>query len=256
MSSLALRQAEFMAQLCNDELALPDGWTSRHAQGLAIYRNNYRVTLVDALADTFQRTARWVGEDAFHQAAAHHVIAHPPTGWTLDDVGYGFDATLAELFANDPEVSELAWVEWSMHQAFGAVDAGPLSAEGFAAATSEFDDEDWGSLCLIFLPRTASRILHHDIAAMWHALDADVFSPLAFQLDTQVSCHVYREGERPTFLVAPASEHEALKAMMEGASFGDIIQMLADQSSLESAAAETGAMLGRWLHNGMICNLR
>jgi hypothetical protein len=32
--------------------------------------------------------------------------------------------------------------------------------------------------------------------------------------------------------------------------------MLADQMPLESAAVETGAMLGRWLHNGLICNLR
>ena len=256
MSSLAQRQAEFMAQLRDDESAMPDGWTSRHAQGLAIYRNNYRVTLVDALEDTFQRTARWVGQDAFHQAAAHHVIAHPPTGWTLDDVGHGFDDTLAELFANDPEVSELAWVEWSMHQAFGALDTEHLTADAFAAATSEFDDEDWGSLCLIFMPRTSSRIMRHNITAIWHALDAEVFCPPEFELDTPVSCHVYREGERPTFLIAPESENEALKAMMDGASFGDIIQMLAGQSSLESAAAETGAMLGRWLHNGLICNLR
>ncbi|WP_411291469.1 putative DNA-binding domain-containing protein [Sphingorhabdus sp.] len=256
MSSLAQRQTEFMAQLCEEEAPITDGWTSRYAQGLAIYRNNYRVTLVDALSDTFERTARWVGQDAFHQAAAHHVIAHPPAGWTLDDVGQGFDVTLAALFANDPEVSELAWVEWSMHQAFGALDAEPLTAAGFAAATSEFDDEDWSALCLSFVPRTVSRIIWHDIGAIWHALDAEVFCPPEFALSAPGSCHVYREGERPTFLIAPASEHEAIKAMMDGASFGDIIQMLAGQSSLESAAAETGAMLGRWLHNGLICDLR
>ena len=48
----------------------------------------------------------------------------------------------------------------------------------------------------------------------------------------------------------------ALTAMISGASFGDVIQMLAEHMSLESAAVETGAMLGRWLHNGLICNLR
>lgn len=256
MSSLAQRQAEFIANLHDEDSGMPDGWTSRHAQGLAIYRNNYRVTLVDALEDTFQRTARWVGQDAFHQAAAHHVIAHPPTGWTLDDVGNGFDDTLAELFAHDPEVSELAWVEWSMHQAFGAFDSEPLTANGFVAATAEYGDDNWDSLRLMFMPRTASRIVRHDIPAIWHALDADKFCVPEFQLGSPVSCHVYREGERPTFLTAPAIENEALKAMMDGVSFGEIIQMLAKQSSLESAAAESGAMLGRWLHNGLICNIQ
>ena len=157
MSSLIQRQADFIANLHNEDAALPEGWTSRHAKGLAIYRNNYRVALIDALLDTFDRTARWVGEEAFRKAAAHHLIAHPPTGWTLDDVGNGFDVTLAELFANDPEVSELAWTEWSMHQAFGALNAEPLTAIAFATATSEFHEANWGSLCLTFMPRITMK---------------------------------------------------------------------------------------------------
>ena len=255
MSSLAQRQAEFMANLHNDDAALPQGFTSCHASGLAIYRNNYRVALVDALLDTFKRTARWVGQDAFRQAAAHHLIGHPPIGWTLDDVGSGFNITLAELFANDPEVSELAWVEWSMHKAFGAFNATPLTANAFAAATAEFDGNDWGSLCLTFMPRTASGIIRHDITAIWHALEAEEFCTREYTLESPLACHIFREGERPTFVTAPAREHEALIAMIDGANLGRIIQMLAKQSSLESAATEAGSMLGCWLRRGLICKM-
>lgn len=256
MRTLVERQAKFMANLLDEDEALPDGWTSRHAQGLAIYRNNYRVALVDALLDTFQRTARWVGHEAFRQAAAHHLIAHPPSGWTLDDVGSGFDATLAELFANDPEVSELAWTEWAMHQVFGAADAQPLTANVFAAATSEFQDSDWSSLSLIFMPRMATRTMQHDIAAIWHALNEDEFCAPEYRLAEPLACHVYREGERPTFVTAPPYENAALEAMIKGASFGQVLDLLVRQPPLVEAAAEAGAMLGRWLHNGMILHFR
>ena len=256
MRTLIERQAEFIANLLDEEEALPQGWTSRHAQGLAIYRNNYRAALTDALLETFQRTARWVGQEAFRQAAAHHLIAHPPTGWTLDDVGSGFDATLAELFTNDPEVSELAWTEWSMHQAFGAQDAEPMTVNDFAAATAKFQEADWSSLCLIFMPRIATRTMQHDIAAIWHALNNDDFGAPEYELAEPLSCHVYREGEQPTFLTAPGYENMALEAMIEGASFGHILDLLSKQLPLESAANEAGAMLGRWLHNGMVLGIR
>ena len=67
-------------------------------------------------------------------------------------MGSGFDRTLAELFAKDPEVSKLAWIEWSMHRAFGAANAEPYTAGDFADATAGFDDKDWCTLGLEFVP--------------------------------------------------------------------------------------------------------
>lgn len=52
-----------------------------------IYRNNYRSAPIDALENTYERTARLAGRDAFRQAAILHVIEHPPTSWTLDLLG-------------------------------------------------------------------------------------------------------------------------------------------------------------------------
>jgi Putative DNA-binding domain len=256
MISLAERQSSFMDNLLNEDSAPPEHWTSRQAEGMAIYRNNYRTTLVDALLDTFQRTARWVGEDVFRTAAAHYLIMHPPSGWTLDDVGDGFDLTLAELFANDPEVSELAWVEWSMHRAFGAADAKPLTAKAFADATSSFGEPEWGALCFNFMPRIATRVIEHEIAAIWHALEDDAFAVPEYAIAEPLACHVYRERERPTFITAPAFETSALSEMIEGAQFGDIVDALAEQFSAESAATNAGEMLGRWLHNNLVTGLR
>jgi hypothetical protein len=258
MTGLAELQTAFLAQIRDESLPLSAGWTDRAAAGMAIYRNNYRTALVDALRETYARTARWVGEDAFRQAAAHHLILHPPASWTLDAAGLGFDATLADLFPDDREVSELAWAEWAMLQVFGARDAVPLDAASFAAATAEFGEAEWDGLRLQFMPRLATRVITQDLPAIWQQLEAaDVdFVPVDAPLAAPLACHIYREGEQPVFVSAPAFEYDALTAMLDGASFGAVCDLLAEQLGPEAAAPEAGAMLGRWLHQGLIERLK
>lgn len=259
MTGLAELQTAFLAQIRDESLPLPAAWPDRAAAGMAIYRNNYRTALVDALRESFARTARWVGEEAFRQAAAHHLILHPPGSWTLDAAGLGFDATLAELFPQDPEVAELAWAEWAMLQVFGARDALPLDAAGFGAATAAFDEAGWDGLRLNFMPRLATRMVMQDLPAIWQQLEASsateedaAFVPVDAPLAAPLACHVYREGEQPVFVIAPAHEFGALTAMLTGASFGAACDSLAEQLGPEEAAQEAGAMLGRWLHQGLI----
>lgn len=192
--TLAAQQGAFMAQVLDEAEPLPPGWTARHAAGFAIYRNNYRTALVEALRETYPRTAHWVGEEPFRAAAAHHLILHPPRSWTLDDAGLGFAETLAGLFAADPEVAELASLEWAMHRAFVAADAVPLDAAGFAAATASFADEDWALFELDFLPGTAVFAVGHDIPAIWREAEADRPGSARHPLSAPHGLLVWREG--------------------------------------------------------------
>ena len=91
--NLGALQRSFMAQVLDEDAPLPHGWGGRHAAGMGVYRNNYRSALIEALRSTYERTERWVGEAAFRRAAAHHVIANPPSSWTLDDAGAGLAIT-------------------------------------------------------------------------------------------------------------------------------------------------------------------
>lgn len=253
--SLAQRQQQFMAQVLEDELPLPDGWTPRHAAGMDIYRNAYRARLVDALRDTYERTARWTGEDAFRQAAAHHVITHPPKSWTLDDVGEGFTETLADLFANDAEVAELGWLEWAMHRCFVAADAVPLDAAGFGEAAAVFQEEDWANMRLAFLPGTDQFVVKHDIGKLWRSLADDGEAASDFALANPLHCVVWREGVKPVFMQVDKAEGCALTAMRGGSTYGEMCELLIEMLGEEQAVAQAGAMLGRWLHNGLIANL-
>lgn len=253
--SLAELQSRFVAALRDDEAGLPVTWGGRRQDGFAVYRNAYRARLVDALRETYPRTARLVDDESFGAAAAHHLILHPPGGWTLDDAGRGFAATAAELFPEDGDVAELAWIEWAMQQAFIARDAQALDGAGLASATASFDDADWSALRLGFTPDVAARKVQHDWPTLWPMLEdggevavARTMSPLR----EAAGCVVWRERLRPVFTLVTLPEYEALALMMQGVSYGDACDHLVARVGEDEALALAGGMLGRWLANGWI----
>lgn len=256
MTALAQLQDAFLACLHDDDAPLPPGLDAPRAAGMAVYRNGYRARLLDVLADSYARTARLVGAEAFHQAAAHHLIAHPPSTWTIDRAGEGFADTCAELFAHDPDVAELAWLEWAMQSAFTAADEAPLTHAGFAAATAGFDAADWEQLVLVPIAGTALRPVSHDLPRLWRSLADDSAQARVEPLEARHWLLVWREGEEAVFALLPDHEGEALNAALQGASFDDICTRLADRLAPDAAAAAAGAILNHWLELGLIGSAR
>ncbi|QPC99034.1 DNA-binding domain-containing protein [Qipengyuania soli] len=250
MSTLAQLQEDFLGRILAEDDVADD-----RADGFAIYRNNYRSSLVEALRATFERTDRLVGADAFRTAAAHHCIVHPPSSWTLDLAGAGFPDTCADLFAKDPDVSELAALEWAMHCAFTAADAEPLDMAGFGAATASFGEGEWASLRLAFLPGTASTSASFDLVCLWSSLASDGSEPDLLSLDEPHSAIVWREGERPVFVLRPQWEGRALVAMLAGSSFSEACSLLAADLGEDAAVNEAGLMLARWLRDGLLASV-
>ncbi|UYH54851.1 DNA-binding domain-containing protein [Qipengyuania sp. SS22] len=252
MTGLAQRQEAFLGAILDDTAPLPPGWDAERAPGLAIYRNNYRSALIEALRTTFERTERLVGEAAFHRAAAHHCIAHPPSSWTLDRAGAGFPETCAQLFARDPDVAELAALEWAMHEAFTIRDAVPLTLAEFADACADFAEDVWDSLQLVLMPDIRCIPASHDLVRLWSSLEADNTEADLAALDSPHCAVVWRAGERPVFVIRPAWEGEALVRFRTGASFGAVCGAMIDALGEEAAITEAGAMLARWVGEGWI----
>lgn len=251
MSALAQRQAAVLGAILDEDATLPEGWGERQARGLAIYRNNYRSALVEALRSTFERTERLVGDTAFARAAAHHCITHPPNGWTLDLAGEGFAETCAALFAGDPDVAELAALEWAMHLAFTARDTATLTPEGFAAATAKFGEHDWERFTLDLMPSLRCLPATYDLLRLWSSLAGEGEADLV-SLDVPQIAVVWREGECPAFVLRPEREGRALESFRAGARWGEVCGTLAAALGEEKGIAEAGAMLARWVAEGWI----
>ena len=258
--TLADRQAAFMRAILDEDAPLPEGWGNSQAAGMSVYRGNYRGALMEALADTFERTARYVGEGPFKQASVHHAIGNPPSGWTIDEAGQGFDTTCADLFGENPEVAELAWLEWAMLQVATAPNFESLDPAGFASATAAFGDQDWMELKVEFQPRAVAALAEHNLTGLWNALEQDGQPMPELRLPSAQGCLVFSEGERPTFMLVDPDNANAFSAMQDGASYGQIIALLAGEEPsdevVQQAAMRAGELLGGWLQEGLITGLK
>ena len=244
--SLASLQAAFMDGLHDEDAAEPAGWNARQKAGMHVYRNAYRVSLVDALRETYPRTADYAGEDAFRAAAAHHLISHPPSSWTLDQAGLGFADTVAELFGGNPELPSIARLEWSMHMAFVAQDASPLDNASFAAGTASFQEDDWANMQLRFLPSVTL------FATEWNLVDWWMNgNPLDLSVNI-AACVVWRESEKPVFRMLDAIDARAVDAMKAGSIYGELYELLVAQLPEQEAIARAGTLLSSWIELGWL----
>jgi hypothetical protein len=67
------------------------------AERLAVYHRQYWFRLFTLLQRAFPLTAKLVGFWRFNELASAFLLAHPPRGWDIDQVGDGFADYLSEL---------------------------------------------------------------------------------------------------------------------------------------------------------------
>lgn len=226
--SLLRLQAAFRAELAADDDAAPPS-----SPGMEVYRNAYRGRLLSALEVSFARTRRWTGEDAFAAAARQYVLTRPPCSWTLDAYGGDFPGLLAGLFPADPEVAQLAAMEWAMQQAFAAPDAPPLDAQALAA---RHGPADWDRMGFDMAAGFAALPVDFDLPRLWVDLgEAGTATESSRQPIPRAQLLVWRVGLSPTFRLAPLDEAEALDRLARGAALGALA---------ETCSAEA---LGQWL---------
>jgi hypothetical protein len=92
------------------------------AERLAIYRNNFLISLGEALKANFPVTLQMLGTDFFEQAARRFVLAQPPRRPCLFEYGAGFADHLRDLphMATRPYIVDMARFEFARIAAYNA----------------------------------------------------------------------------------------------------------------------------------------
>jgi hypothetical protein len=212
---------------------------------LTVYHHAYRAQLVDCLRDTFERVWAWLGDAGFEAAARRHIESHPPHSWTLSDYGDEFDRTLSELYPNDREVAELAWLDWSLRRAFDGHDATPVTADALS-------DIDWDHAILCTVPTLRMRSISTNCAAIWTALSEKNAPPAAARLHAPTALRVWRKDFSPHFRAVDSIEQQALSMACDGARFAAICSAIAARMESSRAPEVAGALLAGWLQDGLI----
>src|SRR5258708_21073248 len=141
------------------------------ADRLGIYRNAYRVRLIDALDDTYPVLHALLGDEVFAALGEEFVSAHPSVHRSIRWYGGELAEFLGQSppYAEQPILAELALLEWTLAEAFDAADAEPVQR----AVLSAVDASAWSDLHFEFPP--SLRRLHPCLnpTSVWQAMSHD-----------------------------------------------------------------------------------
>ncbi len=241
-------QRTFLDFLLDQPTDLPVAVSGSAGPGLAVYHNAYRAQLVACLKDSYERLWAWLGDDAFKAAARHHIALHASTSWTLGDYGIGFADTVDALYPEDPEVAEIAALDWALRRAFDGPDAPRFDPARLAAI-------DWDDAVLHFVPTLDLLPVKTNCGAIWTAIAASDAVPTAQMLPEPAWVRVWRVDLQPHFATIERTERDAIRLAASGLSFARLCDRLAERMSVEEAVLAAGRYLTCWLQEGLITDI-
>lgn len=252
-NTLGKLQREFLVHLREENTtaavsAVTEGGLLTPVQRLGIYRHAYGARLLEVLQDVFERTWAYLGDEGFASAVAAFIHHHPPGASTLQGFGAGFPDWLALGYANDPEIAEVARIDWMLRTAFDAADAEPVDVQSLGRIGAE----DWARVTFRLHPSTALTPIQYNAASIWAALDQSTTPPAPEALTEETWLLVWRRAHQPHYLTVDALEAALMRDMLQGAGFASACAMAADAYPDAEIATRAGVALRRWVDNGLI----
>jgi len=208
---------------------------------LEIYREQFWLRHVDALVEDFATIHQVLGHDAFNTLVERYLDAHPPTDFSLRDLGAKFPAFVEthEAYRDDPLLADCARLEWAFVDAFDAADVPPLDPSSIAA----IPEDAWPSARLSFHPSVHRVSLSHP-AHEYRAAVRKGEDPARPAL-RRVCVVVYRGPETLLYIEVEPLAFELLERLAAGESLGTACESIAADAG-DAGAAELEEKVGGW----------
>jgi hypothetical protein len=191
--------------------------------------------LKEALGDEFERLAR------------DYVAAHPSERPSVRHLGGRLPAFLAEhaTARARPWLADLARLERTRVDVFDAFDAVPLGPGDLHGVPPDA----WADLRFELVPALDVVRSAWPVHEVWD-------SPGERPAERPAVARVWRQDFVVFHVAMDAIEADAFAAVRGGASFGDVCEAVATHVPVESAPAEAGALLARWIEDGLVARVR
>jgi hypothetical protein len=220
---------------------------------LGIYRDAYRVRLIEALDDTYPVLHALLGDEVFTALGEEFVAAHPSVHRSIRWYGRELAEFLGQRppYAEQPILAELALLEWTLSEVFDAADAPPKPRSAFSA----IDAAAWSELRFEFHP--SLRRLHFlwNSAAVWQAMSRQETPPEPARAEESVPWLLWRQNLQNYFRSMPADEAVALDSALRGHTFGETCEALADCLPADEIPLRAAGLLGVWADSGIIVDI-
>lgn len=251
MSGLQPIQLRFQDYLLGDGLVAPALDAAIRRQGaldakdrLAIYHNAYRVRMREALGEAYERTWTYAGDALFGELADAYLAGHASTFSNLRWFGDRFADVVRRRLPGHQYVAELAAFEWALGLAFDAPDAAVAGVDAFSALAPEA----WADLVLTLHPSARLLRMEFNSVAIWQALGAGQAPPEPAALPSACVWLVWRMDQQPHFRSLDRFEADALAALADGSTFGQ----MCDMAEGPDVARRMAACLQGWMSQGLL----
>ncbi|WP_230473358.1 DNA-binding domain-containing protein [Dyella choica] len=217
-------------------------------RGLAAYQNNYRSQLVNVLKASYPQLLSRMGEGAFLQTAIRHIDLHPPSSWTLDDYGADFRQTLRVIYPDNPDLDELAWIEWTLSECFVAPDATTLTIQALG-------DIDWDHARLRLTPSFRQHVATTNAVDVWSSLHHQTEAIEAEMLDTPAGVIVWRRGFSSQLRQVDAIERAALLSLLNDGDFNAMCDVVVEHLGEAEGVTRAGSLLAAWMASDIVASV-
>ncbi|OHC73843.1 MAG: hypothetical protein A3B62_06520 [Rhodospirillales bacterium RIFCSPLOWO2_01_FULL_65_14] len=253
-AALADIQARLSSFVVEDAAAPVDliraGAGTDAGERLAIYRDGYRLRLLEALGEDYPALKQFLGEEEFDRMGCAYIAAvrsrHYSIRW--------FGGRLGEFLEGDADWRErlgaaaLARWEWALGKAADTSDATSIGKEILAS----IPPERWAGMLFSFHPSLGRIDVTWTAPAFRQVVESKAPTPPALApLDSQVAWAIWRDGTKILYRSLTADEALALDAARAGATFGMLCETLAEIQGNGAARAAAG-FLGAWVGCGWI----
>jgi hypothetical protein len=257
--SLATLQERFHgAILCGDDTIVADiaeGGAIGPRQRLGIYRDAYRLRLLEALRENFAGLTGLLGDDGFDAMAGEFIARHPSRHRSIRWYGDGLARFLesAPRYRERPWLAEMARLDWAMLSAFDAADAGAVGVDDLASLPADA----WPGMTIRFHPSVVRLDLHWSVAPFRRAVVAgekDVAAPE--RSEGPVPWLVWRQDMRQFFRSLDSDEAHAMDAARAGADFATVCGGLCEWVDEDQAPARAASFLKRWVIDQLVVDVQ
>lgn len=219
---------------------------------LAIYRNAYRIRLIDALDDTYSGLHKLLGDETFAALGELFVAAHPSVHRSIRWYGGELADFLSQYppFAEQPILSEVARFEWTLAEVFDAADAPALER----AALRAIEPDAWGGMRFHFHPSVRRMSLAWNTVSVWQAVSGDEEPPQPERAPNPVRWLLWRRELKNYFRSVDAAEGEALDAASRSLTFAEICAAMAKWLPEEEIPLRAATVIGSWADSGIIAH--
>ena len=211
---------------------------------LAIHRNNFRVTLTEALASIFPAVRNLVGEACFSAHATKFVEHHPPKSPVLSAYGGAFPEFLdaQPSLSGVPYLADVGRLEWAWNEAFHAGDAPTLTPDHLRHVASDCGDD----LGLTLHPSVRLVASSYPIYCIWHmARHPDEHADEIDLGENPEHLLVARPHGEVTVTPVDAGTYSMLRALKEGCGFPTAAEAAQEVSPEFSLEGSLGSLLVR-----------